>query len=148
NGVLAGPSHVPRHPLRMSAPRSRSAPAAPARRAPSIDSILAWLGAAVCIALAIALHRRCVGSYFSPDDLVALERARGLVAPHGVPFWRVLAGSGYFVAALRVFGSNPWPWHVVSLAVHTANVALLFLLARRWSGRTVVATLAAGLFAT
>ena len=103
---------------------------------------------AACVALTVWLHRRCLTAYFAPDDLISLERARGLLPPYPVPFWRVLSGSGYFAVALRVFGTNPFPYHLVNMLVHSLNVALVFLLARHWSGRVLVATLAAGLFAT
>ncbi|MFI5370598.1 MAG: tetratricopeptide repeat protein [Candidatus Eisenbacteria bacterium] len=87
-----------------------------------------------------------MGAFFAPDDLISLERARGLVAPYPVPFWRVLSGSGYFALALRGFGTDPFRYHLFNLLVHALNVTLVFLLARRWSRRTLVATLAAGLF--
>jgi hypothetical protein len=110
-----------------------------------------WLARAAClacVALALWAHRRALGMFFSPDDLISLERARGLVPPYPVPFWRVLSGSGYFALASRLFGADPFPYHLVNWLVHGANVALLFALIRRWGGSIGAATLAAALFGT
>ncbi len=106
---------------------------------------LAWVP---CVVLTAWLHRRCVTTYFAPDDLISLERARGLLPPYPVAFWRILSGSGYFAVTLPLFGTDPFPYHLVNLLVHCVNVALVFQLARRWSGRERVGLLASGLFAT
>jgi hypothetical protein len=105
-----------------------------------------WIALAACVALALFVHRRSLGTFFSPDDLGSIARARGLIPPHPVPFWRFLAGPGYFAFALRAFGTDPLPYHVVNWLLHALDVALLFLLARRWSGSLIAATVAAGLF--
>ena len=84
--------------------------------------------------------------FFSPDDLISLERARGLAPPYPVPFWRLLSGSGYFAIATRLFDSNPFPYHFVNWLLHGANVALLFALTRRWGGSIGIATLTAASF--
>jgi len=132
----------------MSAPRAARPARAVATTAVTEPPWVATVALLACVALALWMQRRCLGEFFAPDDLISLERARGLVPPYPVPFWRVLSGSGYFALALRVFGTDPYRYHLTSLLVHALNVTLLFLLARHWSRRTVVGALAAGLFAT
>jgi len=61
-------------------------------------------------------------------------------------FWRPL----YYLAfppLESVFGSSPAGYHAVVLAVHIANIGVLWLLARQLTGSVVAAFVAAGLFA-
>ena len=106
-----------------------------------------WVAVSLCMGLAFFIYRRVLGAYFSPDDFILLERARGL-APVPATIWRALSGTAYWWVAARVFGGNPLPYHVVMLTLHAANVALLFVLIRRMGGSVAVATLASGAFAT
>ncbi|HEU5452949.1 MAG TPA: tetratricopeptide repeat protein [Terriglobales bacterium] len=61
-------------------------------------------------------------------------------------FWRPL-----FVVWLRLnyslWGPHPAPWHAVTIAVHAAACALLFVLARRLSGSAATGLVAALIFA-
>ena len=118
-----------------------------ATRATNTSSAAALAGLA-CVALALWVHRRALGAYFSPDDLISFERARGLLPPHPLPFWRLLSGPVYFTTGLRVFGVDPFPFHLVSWLAHGLNVALLFRLMRRWGASTAAAIVASGMFGT
>jgi hypothetical protein len=104
--------------------------------------------ALACVALALWVQRRALGGFFSPDDLLILERLRGILPPQPVPLWRLLSGTLYFRAVLPWFGVVPFPYHLVNLLLHAVNVGLLYLWVRRWRGGTLAATLAAGLFGT
>jgi hypothetical protein len=106
----------------------------------------AIIACAACVALTLWVHRRALGAYFSPDDLISFERVRGLLPPHPLPFWRLLSGPVYFALALRVFGTNPVPYHLLNWLLHGLNVALLFGLARRWGASTAGAAVAAATF--
>lgn len=110
----------------------------------------ALLGAAAAlfaVALALWVHRRVLGGFFALDDLILLEQMRGL-RPLIVTPWRFLSGPAYFAITTRLFGTHPLPYHLVSWVLHGLDVALLYLLARRWGGGVPAALLAAGLFGT
>ena len=51
-----------------------------------------------CAAAALWVYRRSLGAFFTTDDLMMLEQARGLIAP-AEGLWRWLSGRGYFGAA-------------------------------------------------
>ena len=122
--------------------RNATSPMRPAGTSLTLDVLLA-LG---CAALALWVQRGALGVYFHPDDLISLERARGLLPTPDYGPWRLLSGKLFFAAALGVFGTDPRPYHVLNAALHAANVALLYALARRWGAPALAATLAAGLF--
>ncbi len=128
----------------MKAGRSAQATRTPATPA------LPWAGIAIvlaCVAFALWVQRRALGGFFSLDDLVIIEEVRGLrEATPGL--WRLLSRYLYFGAAVPLFGSNPFPYHLVSALVHGANVALLYLFVRRRSGGVLAGVVAAGLFGT
>jgi hypothetical protein len=76
------------------------------------------------------VYRRSLGYYFSQDAFTLLARVRGLTpSPPGA--WRLLSGPGYFRLMDVLFGLNPVPYHVVTLALHALNAALTYRLARR-----------------
>jgi hypothetical protein len=102
--------------------------------------------ALACAALATWTHRRALGVYFHPDDLISMEWTRGVLPSPDFGLWRLLSGKLYFAAALGVFGTDPFPYHALNALVHLANVVLLYGLARRWGATSAAATLAAGLF--
>ena len=116
------------------------------RHRPTQMSPGAWIAVAACVALALWVHRRSLGAFFSTDDLIALERARDLVPPQPIAWWRWLSGPGYFESAVWAFGVRPAPYHVVCWLLHGINVAALFALVRRWRGSVVSATVAAAWF--
>ncbi|HET9327574.1 MAG TPA: hypothetical protein VFQ05_12440 [Candidatus Eisenbacteria bacterium] len=110
---------------------------------PAWPDILLALGCAVA---SLWVYRSALGAYFSPDDLILLERARGL-APQLTTVWRYLSGRAYFDLVSPWFGIEPSPYMVVNVLLHAACVALLYAFARRHGGR-LAATVAAGLFGT
>ncbi len=126
------------------APRGAGRPAGPPA-APRDPALLAGALAAVVTAIALWIFRRALDGYFSPDEFIFLERARGLATWAATP-WRALSGPAYWNAALRLFGTDPAPYHAVVWTLHGLNVLLLFSLARRLGSSLAVATLAAGLF--
>ncbi|HEY3215496.1 MAG TPA: hypothetical protein VGK93_03290, partial [Candidatus Eisenbacteria bacterium] len=75
-------------------------------------------------------YRAALGSFFSPDDLILLERTQGL-RPALPTFWRYLSGDVYFRALFPVFRSNPLPYLTVNWILHGFNVALLYAWTRR-----------------
>jgi hypothetical protein len=86
-----------------------------------------------------------LGNHFSPDDLVLLEWARGIVPPPDT-LWRHLSGRLYFGVAIGLFGTNPLPYLLVNWALHGVNVALAYAFVRRLGGGALAAILVAGLF--
>ncbi len=108
----------------------------------AFDALLAL----ACAGLALWAHRRALGVYFHPDDVISMEWARGILPSPDFGLWRLLSGRLFFSAALGVFGLNPLPYHVLNALLHMANVVLLYALARRWGASPAAATLAAGLF--
>jgi len=98
--------------------------------------------------MALWTQRRALGVYFHPDDLISLEWTRGILPSPNFGLWRLLSGKAYFAAALGVFGTDPFPYHVLNVLVHMGNVVLLYAIARRWGASSPAATLGAGLFGT
>ena len=102
--------------------------------------------ALACALLALWTQRRALGVYFHPDDLISLEWTRSILPSPDFGLWRLLSGKVYFAAALGVFGTDPFPYHLLNALVHMANVVLLYAIARRWGASSAAATLGAGLF--
>ncbi len=124
-----------------------SAPAAPRASAAAPAPPLVWLAglAALAVAIAMVVQRRAIGAYFTPDDFVQLEQARGLL-PWPVTAWRWLSGFAWVRLTTSAFGADPVPYHVANLLLHGANVALLFALARRLGASLLASFLAAVVF--
>lgn len=101
----------------------------------------------LCVGLALWVQRRALGGYFSLDDLVIMEEVRGL-RPAAVGLWRLVSRHLFFGAAVPLFGSNPFPYHLPSWLLHGVNVGLLYLFVRRLSGNALPAAFAAALFGT
>jgi len=98
------------------------------------------------MAPALWVHWRSLASFFtSPDDLVYLEQASGLV-PTPFKLFRYLSEVLYFRVMIEVAGLQPFPYHAVTMVLHLANIALVFFFARARGigGRT--AALGATLF--
>lgn len=88
------------------------------------------IGTAVAILVAW-VHGRALGAFFtSPDDLVHLQQAAGLTPTLPTPF-RLLSQVVYFRSMYAVFGTQPMPFHVVTMGVHLVNVALVVGVLRR-----------------
>lgn len=109
---------------------------------PAVDVALAL----ACAALALWMYGPLLGQYFSPDDLVYLERVRGL-APEPPTLWRFLSGRLYFHVVFPWFGLEPQPYMTVNWLLHGLNAALLYACARAWGGGQVAGVVAGGLFA-
>src|SRR5258705_4398538 len=124
--------------IRLARPSPSRRPGTPVRW----DPVLAL----ACAALALWTHRRALGVYFHPDDLISMEWTRGILPSPDFGLWRLLSGKVYFAAALGVFGTEPLPYHLLNALLHMASVVLLYALARRWGASMAAATLAAGLF--
>ena len=99
-----------------------------------------------CVALSLWAYRSALHSFFSPDDLVLLERARGL---RDAPFtiWRVIPTMVLDVVA-PVFGSDPRPYLTINWALHGINVLLLLRWMTRCGMGLWASALAAVLFGT
>lgn len=107
-----------------------------------------WIAAALALlaaAVTLLVQRRALGAYFTPDDLLQLERASGL-AHWPVSAWRWLSGWAYAKLATSAFGADPRPYHAVNLGLLALAAALLFLLARRLGASRPAAFVAAALF--
>lgn len=103
--------------------------------------------AAACAALALWSYRWALGSYFSPDDLILLERARGL-APSPEGFWRVLSGRLWFGSVVPVFGSHAIAYFITHWVLHAINTVLVYAFVRRAGGGMGAAIIAAAPFAS
>jgi hypothetical protein len=115
-----------------------------------------WNGAAMA-ALAgftTAAFWRSLHFYFLGDDFILVRFAnsshfdlrRLFTTPGGDGFFRPM---GYVSLAFTSMwaGVNPAAWHSMSLALHVANVLLVFTLAARLGASRVAASFAAALFA-
>jgi hypothetical protein len=100
----------------------------------------------LALLLAAWTQRFALMAFFSsPDDLVHLQQARGLLPVQASPF-RFLSQVLYFRLMLATVGLRPWIFHGVSLAVHVINVALVYRFARTLGAGRMTATLGAGWF--
>src|SRR5207244_3535261 len=115
-----------------------------AAAAPSAWKLGAALAASAAL-LALWSYRAALGAFFSPDDFLMLEKARG-IAPSAPSLWRAIAGPGYFALAGALFGARPLPYHVVNWLLHGANAALLYFWVRSRGGGRAAAWTAGGLF--
>ena len=100
----------------------------------------------LCMVPALWVHGRSLVTFFtSPDDLVYLEQASGMV-PTPFKVFRQLSEVLYFRFMVRIAGLDPLPFHAVTMALHLANIGLVlwFARSRGIGGRT--AALAATLF--
>lgn len=101
--------------------------------------------ALACVALALWAHRSTLGAYFTPDDLIYLERVEGIVSQPAT-LWRYLSGIAYFRVLFPLFGPDPFPWMLTNWLLHGATVAALYACVRGGGGGRLGATLAAALF--
>ena len=118
-----------------------SRPPAPRARA----GVRHWLLLALPLLLAAVVHRRALGAFFGTDDFVRLEEAVGIL-PSTPTLWRLVSEVLYLKLMLRLFGPEPLPFHIVSLALHLVNTAFVFRLGRKAGLSAGAACLAASVF--
>ena len=107
-----------------------------------------WAGAlALPLALLVTLvvHASALGTFFAQDDITFLSRARSL-KPTAWSLARPLSEIVTWRALNALFGLRPLPYHLCNLALHLANVALVYAIARRLAGGRGAAFSAAVLF--
>ena len=117
-------------------------------RPASAAGVSSWLLPSLALALAAIVHRRAFGAFFGTDDFVRLEQAAGLL-PSAPTLWRLLSEVLYVQLMLRLFGPQPLPFHLVSMALHLMNTALVYRIARRaglGAGGASFASIAFGVF--
>ena len=97
---------------------------------------------AMCVTAIV--HAPAVHTFFAQDDFTFLSRAAGLARPdhffRPIPCWLV------FKAEYFAFRLHPFPYHLVNLAVHALNVALLWSLTTRLGASPRSATAAGIVF--
>ncbi|MEO5988869.1 MAG: hypothetical protein ABIU54_06865 [Candidatus Eisenbacteria bacterium] len=94
---------------------------------------------------ALYVHLAALVGFYSPDDLILLERVRG-IAPFPDTLWRFVSGRLYWVALFPMLGPDPFAWHALSLVLHAAATVLVGLFARRLGASRATAFLTALLF--
>ena len=99
------------------------------------------------LALTFALYWPALRIFFSLDDLQFLSRAAGLTDDTG-GLRRLISTRVFFAASWRLFGSRPWPYHLVVLLLHAANASIIYFLARRLNLKKTAAYAASILFVT
>src|SRR5258705_3939816 len=109
--------------IRLARPSPSRRPGTPVRW----DPVLAL----ACAALALWTHRRALGVYFHPDDLISMEWTRGILPSPDFGLWRLFPGQGYFAPALGWFCPHPFPFHLLKIILCTTSVILLSFLPRR-----------------
>jgi Flp pilus assembly protein TadD len=112
---------------------------------------LVGLGSAVIVLVTMAVYSPAMRGGFIWDDDDHLTNNPVMTASDGLyRIWSSLAASRYYPLTLtsfwvqrRLWGLNPLPYHVVNIALHGANAALVFVLLRRLgvSGAWVAAVL-------
>lgn len=108
-----------------------------------------WLANALMLGVpalaALYVHLAALVGFYSPDDLILLERVRGIV-PFPDTLWRFLSGRAFWVVLFPVFGPDPFAWHALSLLLHAAATVLVGLFARRLGASRATTFLTAFLF--
>jgi hypothetical protein len=116
-----------------------------------------WWNAAVILALiafTTAAFWRTLPLYFLSDDFILVKIA-GTFDFALRPLFAMAGGDGSFrpigyislVLTSMCAGVNPVAWHAAALALHVANVWLVFVVATRLSASRLAASFTAGLFA-
>jgi len=101
----------------------------------------------ILLTLPLALYWSGFRVFFSLDDLQFLLRAAGF--DQDTAAWgRFISTKLFFFASWRLFGAQPWPYHLVVFLFHVANASMLYFLARRLQLERNAAYAASILFAT
>lgn len=115
---------------------------------------LPWPAFAVAGIALLALYP-ALALYFLSDDFILVTQARAWTAERLVPLLTMPGGDGFFrplgylslALDARLAGSGPEWWHATALLLHTANAAMVALLAMRWGVSSGGAFLSGALFA-
>ncbi len=112
------------------------------------------LGSAAIVLFVFSCYWPLTRFFFSQDDFYFLEKASsGLRATMEQHFntrpghFRPITKGLYFLVMWPLFGVNPLPYHVVSLALHAGNSILIGVLLRRFGISNLMSWVAALLFA-
>jgi hypothetical protein len=116
-------------------------------------AVRAGFGVAVALTMAavVLIYRVAARSYFVNDDFEWLQHAQRfnpvnlLQIERYVHFYRPVI-EVYFAVAYRVFGCDPYPFHLTSIGIHLIIALVVFLFARALSGRPAFGLLTAVLF--
>ncbi len=109
------------------------------------------LGAAGVLAAVLVIYGRSTAGYFFDDDYHWLAQTLSL-PPNFFDlsrydhFYRPIIEL-YFLGGLALFGCDPFPFHLLSIAIHLLTTSLVFLFARDVSRSVAFATLSAVFFA-
>ena len=109
-------------------------------------------GAVILLAAVLLIYAGSTRAYFFDDDFHWLAGARAFSIAGFFDlsrynhFYRPVIES-YFFIGWTLFGCDPFPFHIASLAIHLATIAAVFALASAVSGSRVFAGLAAVFFA-
>ncbi len=95
--------------------------------------------------LTLALYWPALRVFFSLDDFRFLLRAAGF-EDYPDSFRRLVSIRLFFGAAWRLFGTNPWPYHLVVLVLHALNAWLIYVLSLRLGLKQIAACAASILF--
>ncbi len=148
----AGPSRRPAGPSSARSSNGGVTPSDNRIKAPRAPALLLDAVATVALAAcAVAAYVHATGYYFSQDDFVFVARAQGLesypdlLGPLGT---RVISTRLYFQLMHYIFGMDAGPYHWASVLLHALNAALVYLVARLWTGERLPALVAGLTFAT
>lgn len=131
-----------------SSPDSLVANQSPIRQRTGV--VLDLLAVAAVVSAALAAYWHATGYYFSQDDFTFLARAKGIQPYPGLfdPFGtRVISARLFFLSMHGLFGLEAGPYHWASLLLHALNAALVYAVARCWTGSKLVALVSGLLFA-
>lgn len=110
------------------------------------------LGAASILLAIVVIYARSTTAYFFDDDFHWLVQTQSFTPGRIFDlsrydhFYRPVI-EYYFAIGLAVFGCNPFPYHVASVAIHVLTTAAVFALARSLARSSIAAYLAALFFA-
>lgn len=113
---------------------------------------------ALIVITVIVIHYPSTSAFFCTDDFWHLEQAaygpkfsellKSFIPQGEVLQWARPLGRLYYFICYRLFGVNPWAFHLVSLSIHLVNAVLVFLIARKISRSDAIAFVSGLIFAS